>query len=173
MYFILIQAGAILHHDLSSADVILAVKEVPIKDLLASKFYFYFSHTHKGQPRNMPMLKAILEKNITLIDYELLAKENKRLVFFSKFAGYAGMIDGLHGFGQRLLKAGYATPFLNVGMMNLYDSIESAKSNLQNVGEKIKKFGLPRELGPLIFTITGTGNVSTVFDINPGCTIHV
>ena len=38
--------------------------------------------------------------------------QNRRLVMFSKFAGYAGMIDGLHGLGQRLLVKGYATPFL-------------------------------------------------------------
>ncbi len=61
----------------------------------------------------MPMLKDILEKRIRLLDYELMTDaENRRLVLFSRFAGYAGMIDGLHGLGQRLLGQGIGTPFL-------------------------------------------------------------
>jgi alpha-aminoadipic semialdehyde synthase len=59
----------------------------------------FFSHTHKGQPYNMPMLQNILDKKITLLDYELLKDGSGRLVQFSKFAGYAGMIDGLHALG--------------------------------------------------------------------------
>jgi alpha-aminoadipic semialdehyde synthase len=48
----------------------------------------------------MPMLQSILDKKITLLDYELLKDKNsRRLVQFSRFAGYAGMIDGLHSLG--------------------------------------------------------------------------
>ena len=32
--------------------------------------YMFFSHTIKGQIGQMPLLDAILEKNIRLIDYE-------------------------------------------------------------------------------------------------------
>lgn len=40
----------------------------------------------------MPMLKAVMDKKIRLLDYELLTDEHgKRLVQFSKFAGYAGI----------------------------------------------------------------------------------
>jgi hypothetical protein len=46
---------------LSEADVIVGVKEVPIKDLLPDKTYLFFSHTYKGQKYNMPMLKKILD----------------------------------------------------------------------------------------------------------------
>ena len=44
----------------------------------------------------------MMELGCTLIDYEKIADENgKRLVFFGKFAGLAGMVDTLWIFGQR------------------------------------------------------------------------
>jgi alpha-aminoadipic semialdehyde synthase len=81
----------------------------------------FFSHTHKGQPYNMEMLKNILDKKIRLIDYELLKDEkSKRLVQFSSFAGYAGMMDGLHALARRLLALGYGTPFSAIGMSCIF-----------------------------------------------------
>jgi alpha-aminoadipic semialdehyde synthase len=107
------KAGAIIHEDLSIADVILGVKEVPIKDLIPHKTYFYFSHTHKGQTYNMPMLKSVLDKSVRLVDYELITNESgRRLVQFSRFAGYAGMVDSFHVLGHRLLALGFGTPFM-------------------------------------------------------------
>ncbi|KAG0359381.1 Saccharopine dehydrogenase-domain-containing protein [Gamsiella multidivaricata] len=154
-------AGAIVQEDLSPADIILGIKEVPIKDLLPGKTYVYFSHTHKGQEYNMPMLQDVLDKNIRLIDYELMANERKqRLVLFGKHAGYAGMIDGVHGLGQRLLGLGYSSPFLHVGMAHNYKSLASAKLALQSLGNTIADEGTPKEFGPMIFTFTGSGNVS-------------
>ena len=95
--------GAEINEDLLKADIIFAVKEVPINLLLENKTYLFFSHTIKGQSYNMPLLKALLNKKCTLIDYECI-KDNKgrRLVFFGKYAGLAGMIDALHGLGKRL-----------------------------------------------------------------------
>lgn len=55
-------AGAIIQEDLSPADIILGIKEVPVKDLIPGKTYVYFSHTHKGQAYNMPMLQDVLDK---------------------------------------------------------------------------------------------------------------
>lgn len=99
--------------DLTPSDVILGVKEVPVGKILPAKTYFCFSHTHKGQSYNMPMLKQFIDKKCTLIDYELLTEtEGKRLVAFGTFAGYAGMINCLHGVGLQLLNKGYRTPFL-------------------------------------------------------------
>ena len=57
-----LQAGAIVTEDLSAADIIMGVKEVPPKDLIPEKTYMFFSHTHKGQPYNMIMLRNILQK---------------------------------------------------------------------------------------------------------------
>ncbi|KAJ2892239.1 hypothetical protein GGI21_005657, partial [Coemansia aciculifera] len=93
-----IEAGATINEDLSGADAILGIKEVPIDKLLPSKTYVIFSHTHKAQRYNMPSLQAFLDKQIRLIDYELMVDaKGKRQVLFGKHAGYAGMIDGLHG----------------------------------------------------------------------------
>ena len=41
-------AGAVLQEDLSPADIILGVKEVPVNSLIPDKTYLFFSHTHKG-----------------------------------------------------------------------------------------------------------------------------
>jgi hypothetical protein len=49
-------AGAVIQEDVSEASVIFGVKEVPIGNLLANKTYFFFSHTIKAQPYNMPLL---------------------------------------------------------------------------------------------------------------------
>ncbi|GJJ70109.1 alpha-aminoadipic semialdehyde synthase [Entomortierella parvispora] len=154
-------AGAIVQEDLSPADIILGIKEVPVKDLIPGKTYVYFSHTHKGQAYNMPMLQDVLDKKIRLIDYELMANEQKqRLVLFGKHAGYAGMIDGVHGLGQRLLGLGYSSPFLHVGMAHNYKTLASAKLALQTLGNTISDEGTPKEFGPMTFTFTGGGNVS-------------
>jgi len=84
-------AGAKIVDDVSSADIVLGVKEVPIGQLVPDKTYLMFSHTHKGQSYNMPMLRAVLDKRVRLIDYELLKdSKNQRLVRFGTFAGYSG-----------------------------------------------------------------------------------
>lgn len=44
------------------ADLVLSVKEVPLAQLGADKTYMMFSHTHKGQLHNMPMLQTILDR---------------------------------------------------------------------------------------------------------------
>lgn len=44
----------------------------------------------------------ILAERVSLFDYELIVGEDgKRLLAFGKFAGRAGLIDFLHGLGQR------------------------------------------------------------------------
>ncbi|RKO96788.1 Formate/glycerate dehydrogenase catalytic domain-like protein [Caulochytrium protostelioides] len=84
--------GAELVPDLRAADAVLGVKEVPAAQLLRNKTYCFFSHTRKGQPYNMPLLRAVLDKQVRLVDYELMtdAESGKRLVQFSGFAGSAG-----------------------------------------------------------------------------------
>lgn len=56
------KAGAKVKEDLSEADAIVAVKEVPSELLLNNKTYLFFSHTIKAQQYNMPMLDTILQK---------------------------------------------------------------------------------------------------------------
>ncbi len=91
-----------LQENLSDCDVLMGVKEVNIKDLIPNKKYLFFSHTYKLQPYNRPLLQAILDKNIQLIDYELLTdKNNKRLVAFGYYAGIVGAYNGLRGWGDK------------------------------------------------------------------------
>lgn len=52
--------------DISKANIILGIKEVPEASLLSDKTYVFFSHTHKGNKKNMPMLQKILDKVIKL-----------------------------------------------------------------------------------------------------------
>ncbi len=67
------------------------------------KTYVFFSHVVKGQSYNMPMLKALMDKGCTLIDYERIVDDmNRRIIFFGRFAGLAGMINTLWAIGLRL-----------------------------------------------------------------------
>ncbi|MGF3553879.1 MAG: hypothetical protein ACQXXF_01200, partial [Thermoplasmatota archaeon] len=97
-----LDAGAKVQDNLSSSSVIFAVKEIPINFFEPRKTYVFFSHTIKGQKHNMPMLKKMMDLGCTLIDYEKIVDKNgRRLVFFGRFAGLAGMVDTLWIFGQR------------------------------------------------------------------------
>ncbi|KAJ2656007.1 hypothetical protein IWW48_005248 [Coemansia sp. RSA 1200] len=173
------KAGAVIEEDLSKADVILGIKEVPISKMIPDKTYMLFSHTHKGQSYNMPTLQAFLDKKIRLMDYELLADPatKKRLVLFGKYAGYAGMIDGLHGLGQRMLALGYNSPFIHMGQAHVYPNLECVYTKLSHVAEIISDQGLPEPFTPMVFTFTGSGNVTqgarTIFDNLPHQNITV
>lgn len=88
--------------DVSLADVMIGVKEVPISALIPNKSYFFFSHTIKKQPYNRNLLLAILEKNITLYDHETLVDErNNRLIGFGRYAGLVGAYNGFRALGLR------------------------------------------------------------------------
>ena len=125
------RAGATISEDLSTADLILGVKQVEEDNLLPDKSYMFFSHVIKGQPSSMPLVKSILDKNIQLFDYECINEElndnkKRRLVAFGRYAGIAGMIDGLQALGRRLLASGYSTPFLNCPPAYMYDNLDDA-----------------------------------------------
>ena len=89
------------------------------------KTYIFFSHVIKGQEYNMPMLKAMMDKKCTLIEYEKIADEmGRRLIFFGKYAGLAGMINSLWSLGLRLNHFGLATPFLKLKQAHKYNSLD-------------------------------------------------
>ncbi|KAJ2546874.1 hypothetical protein EV175_005439 [Coemansia sp. RSA 1933] len=167
------KAGAVIEEDLGKADIILGIKEVPIAKMIPGKTYVVFSHTHKGQAYNMAALQAFLDKKIRLMDYELMVDPatKKRLVLFGKHAGYAGMIDGLHGLGQRLLALGYNSPFINMGQAHVYPNLECVHTKLHHVADIIADQGLPEAFAPMVFTFTGAGNVTqgarAIFDNLP------
>ncbi len=154
------QAGAEISKDLSPSKVILGVKEIP-PEKIEKKTYVFFSHTIKGQPYNMPMLKKILDTGATLIDYEKIVDDKgRRLIFFGHFAGYAGMIDALYLLGKKLELMGYRTPLSEIKRAYEYDSLEEAKKSIREIGEKLKNTELPEEILPLVFGFAGYGNVS-------------
>lgn len=84
-------AGVKLVDDLGDRDLILGVKEVPLEMLMPNKSYLFFSHTIKEQPHNRELLRAVLDRNITLIDHELLANPaGERVLAFGYWAGVVG-----------------------------------------------------------------------------------
>jgi alpha-aminoadipic semialdehyde synthase len=156
-----VRAGAEITTDLSDANVILGVKEIPPDALLAGKTYMFFSHVIKGQPYNMPMLARLIELGCTLIDYETVADDaGRRLVFFGRFAGLAGMIDTLWALGERLLAEGVRTPFRSIQPAHTYPSLEDAKNAVREAGQAISADGLPPQVSPLVIGIAGYGNVA-------------
>ncbi len=154
--------GAVLSDDLSNTDLILGVKEVHVPDIIPGIPHLFFSHTIKGQSYNMDMLKKFLDTKTTLLDYERIIDDNgRRLVFFGKFAGNAGAVDTLYGLGQRLKQQyNLETPFLDIKQAYNYSSLAEALEHIKEVGKRIEKEGLPKEIAPLTIFILGYGHVS-------------
>ncbi|KAI4379957.1 hypothetical protein MLD38_006193 [Melastoma candidum] len=153
--------GCEISDDLSECGLIVGVKQPKSEMILPDRGYAFFSHTHKAQRENMPLLDKILDQRASLYDYELIVGDHgKRLLAFGKYAGRAGFIDFLSGLGQRYLNLGYSTPFLSLGPSYTYSSLAAAKAAVISVGEEIATLGLPKGICPLVFVFTGAGNVS-------------
>jgi len=165
-------AGAVVQEDLSECDIVFAVKEIPLNFFLPGKKYVFFSHTIKGQSYNMPRLKRMVDLKTTLIDYEKIVDENgRRLMFFGRFAGIAGMIDSFWALGSRLKNEGFDTVFSQLKQALDYSGLESIKAAYRKQAKTLARNGFPEALTPLIFGFTGYGNVSRgaqeMFDIFP------
>ncbi len=97
-----LSAGVELKDDLNECDFLMGIKEVPIDQLMPGKTYLFFSHTRKKQPYNQKLLRAILDKNIRLIDYECLEHDDgQRIIGFGFFAGVVGAHNGIMAYGNR------------------------------------------------------------------------
>ena len=128
--------------DLSQADVLFGVKEVPIAQLIPEKTYFFFSHTIKKQPRNKALLQAILAKSIRLIDYELLKNPaGERVVAFGRWAGVVGAYNAFWTYGKK------------TGLYELRRA--SACKDLEDLKVELRKVVLP----PIKIIVTGSGRV--------------
>ncbi|PJJ53215.1 NAD(P)-dependent oxidoreductase [Hymenobacter chitinivorans] len=130
--------------DLSQCDILLGVKEVPVSQLITDKTYMFFSHTVKKQPANRELLRAILRKNITLIDYEMLTNAHgERIVAFGRYAGIVGAYNGLLTYGRKhelyRLKPAYQCVDMD---------------DMQEEFFKVKK------LPPIKIAVTGSGRVA-------------
>jgi len=167
------QVGGVIKEELDDCEVILNVKEVPPEKILADKVYLLFSHTIKGQPHNLAMLRRFMEQRCTLIDYECITDDQgKRLVFFGRYAGLAGMLETLRGLGLRWRLQGQSTPLLELKPAYEYDSLESAESAVHSIGERISSHGGgPFRTAPVLFGFSGYGQVSRgaqeIFDLLP------
>jgi len=97
-----IKAGIEVKNDVGESDILFGIKEVPIDMLISDKKYFFFSHTRKLQSYNQKLLQTIIDKKITLIDYECLEHaDGTRLIGFGFFAGVVGAHNGMMAYGKR------------------------------------------------------------------------
>jgi len=96
------RAGIALSKDFSDCDLLMGVKEVPVSQLIPGKTYCFFSHTIKKQPHNQKLLQAVLEKQIRMLDYEVMTNDKgERLIAFGRFAGKVGAHNALYAYGCR------------------------------------------------------------------------
>ncbi len=167
------QRGAVIKEDLFECKIIIAIKEIPKELIKKNRIYMFFSHTTKGQPQNMPMLKMLKERQCTLIDYEKITdKKGRRLVFFGTQAGQAGMIEVLSALGNKLAIKGFQkNPFISVMQPYQYESLEAAKKEILGVRQDIEKNGIEDAITPLIAGFAGYGHTShgaqEIFDMLP------
>ena len=134
--------GVKVRDDITDADIMLGVKEVPIGSLIPNKSYFFFSHTIKKQPYNRKLLQAILKKNITLYDHEALVDINKnRLIGFGYYAGVVGAYNAIRTIGKKMK------------IYNIPKAIDlDDRIHMNFILRKVK---LPK----IKFVLTGTGRV--------------
>ena len=155
------KAGAEVAADLKKCSVIFGVKEIPISVFEPDKTYVFFAHVIKGQPNNMPMLKKMMELKCNLIEYEKIVDEQgKRLIFFGKYAGLAGMINSFWALGLRMKDFGHISNLLKIKQSHHYHSLKEAMEDISAIGERIAENGIPHELIPFVIGFTGYGNVS-------------
>jgi saccharopine dehydrogenase (NAD+, L-lysine-forming) len=156
-----LKAGAEISDTLEKCSVVLGVKEMPENFFEKGKTYVFFSHVIKGQSYNMPMLRKMMEMGCNLIDYEkIIDEQNKRLIFFGRWAGMAGMINSFWALGQRLKEYGHISKYLKIKQAHEYHSLEEARADISAVGQLIAEQGIPEELRPFTIGFTGYGNVS-------------
>lgn len=137
------RAGVQVTEDMSSCNLLLGIKEVPVDMLLEGKRYMFFSHTKKMQPGNQKLFKALLANKNTLIDYECLEHaDGTRIIGFGFFAGIVGAHNGMMAYGNRT----GAFKLQRVGSVNSFQKLIHTY------------FGL--KLPNIKIAVTGTGRVA-------------
>jgi len=155
------RAGVPVQPDLGDCRIIVGIKEIPPPKLEAGKVYLFFPHVIKGQPGNMPMLRRLMELNATLVDYERIVDEkNRRLIFFGRHAGLAGMVNTLWSLGKRLDAEGVPSAFSRLKQARSYAELSGAQEDLERIAARISAEGVPQAIHPLVVGFTGYGNVS-------------
>lgn len=138
-----LEAGIPVVEELEDCDILFGIKEVPIKELIPHKTYFFFSHTIKEQPHNRKLLQTILQKRIKLVDYECLTDlAGNRLIAFGRYAGVVGAYNGILSYGLKY---------------NLFD-LRRARDcyDMADLKAEFSKVKLPR----IKIVVTGGGRVA-------------
>lgn len=134
---------------------------MPVSFFAPEKTYVFFSHTTKGQQHNMSMLKRMMDLKCNLIDYEKITNDiGKRIVYFGRYAGLAGMIETLWALGRRLHWEQGENPLARIKHAYEYPDLETAKEDIKAAGEDIAENGVPPDLAPFIVGFAGYGSSS-------------
>ena len=127
--------GAKINENLNECSIIFGVKEIDSNILINNRTYLFFSHTFKinKQQKNIEkhkkdLLLSILNKKITLIDYEnIRGKNGTRCLGFGRFAGIVGCYNTLNLLLKVLGKQSLASAYkindyerLVLNLKNLY-----------------------------------------------------
>ena len=127
--------GAKINENLNECSIIFGVKEIDPNILINNRTYLFFSHTFKinKQQKNIEkhkkdLLLSILNKKITLIDYEnIRGKNGTRCLGFGRFAGIVGCYNTLNLLLKVLGKQSLASAYkindyerLVINLKNLY-----------------------------------------------------
>ena len=128
-------SGAKINDNLNECSIIFGVKEIDPNILINNRTYLFFSHTFKinKQQKNIEknkkdLLLSILNKKITLIDYEnIRGKNGTRCLGFGRFAGIVGCYNTLNLLLKVLGKQSLASAYkindyerLVLNLKNLY-----------------------------------------------------
>ena len=151
------KAGAKIEEDIIRSDIIFGVKEVEISKLIENKTYLFFSHTSKVRKDisqstkdkaiiyKKELLREVIKKKITLIDYENIREtsgKGYRYLGFGRFAGIVGCYNTL----------------------NLYLKLQKKQLLPRafeiNSYEKIKKLISKQNFNKIKILLTGSGNVA-------------
>lgn len=150
----------------ADGDVVIAIKEIPIEELRdreqgqPPRTYLFFSHTHKGQLYNVPLLKQMVNSGHQFIDWELIVnpQTGARQVSFGRLAGVVGAGEALSGYGLSALKDGFSTPFLNLARPYTFESTDDFFAALAQLRTRISKEGYR---GPML-SVAVTGSTGRV-----------
>jgi alanine dehydrogenase len=137
------ECGVPVVEDVSDCDVLLGVKEVPPEFLIPGKTYFFFSHTIKEQPYNRDLMRALIGKQIRMVDYECLSwSPGNRILGFGRWAGIVGTYNGFLTWGKKY------------GTYQLEPATQLADYNA------LLKEVLKTKLPPIKIGLTGSGRVA-------------
>lgn len=135
--------GIRLVDHVDDCDVLFGIKEADIESLISNKHYFFFGHIAKMQLYNKPLLKRMMELNITFSDYEYLVDEKgHRLCAFGWWAGVVGVYNTLRAYGLRVRMFELPKP-----------NKQFTLTRMQNEAKAVK-------LPALKIVVTGNGRVS-------------